>query len=225
MVRVNEFEHCYREFLEYHEQHRSGERKGRLVRGHGFAEKLLLQNVWWPLFGTFRNLHPEYEINDWNRKSQFLDFAFLPEFGRFGLECDGFQSHIKDMDREKHSYAVNRDNFLTGMGWRMLHFTFDDVQRRPEICRMLLQMALAPHLIRSDTDHQLSHKDREVLQLAWSLGRKIRPKDVQNHLQMNFRTSRIRLHSLVSKKLLRPIINGRDIRFYELVEGSLEKLL
>ncbi|OBZ10994.1 hypothetical protein A7975_18590 [Bacillus sp. FJAT-26390] len=67
----------------------------------------LLQNVCWPVFGTFRNLHPEYEIYDWNRKSQFLDFAFLPEFGRFGLECDDFQSHIKDMDREKHSYASN----------------------------------------------------------------------------------------------------------------------
>lgn len=32
---MNEFEHSYREFLENHELHRSGERKGRLVRGHG----------------------------------------------------------------------------------------------------------------------------------------------------------------------------------------------
>lgn len=222
---MSEFEQCYSEFLERHTQHRSGERRGRLIRGHGFAEKLLLQNVWWPLFGTFRNLHPEYEIYDWNRKSQFLDFAYLPEYGRFGLECDGFQSHIKDMDREKHSYAVNRENFLNGMGWRMFHFTFDDVQRRPEICRMLLQLALAPHLIRSGSQHQINLKDREVLQLAWALGRKIRPKDVRDHLQINFRTARTRLQSLVEKRLLKPIINGKDIRFYELVESSLENLL
>lgn len=222
---MSEFEQCYSEFLKYHEQHRSGERRGRLLRGHGFAEKLLLQNVWWPLFGTFRNLHPEYEIYDWNRKSQFLDFAFLPEYGRFGLECDGFQSHIKDIDREKHSYAVNRENFLTGMGWRMLHFTFDDVQRRPEICRMLLQLVLSPHLIRSESEQQINLKDREVLQLAWALGRKIRPKDVRDHLQINFRTARIRLHSLVEKRLLKPINNGKDIRYYELIESSFEKLL
>lgn len=222
---MSNFEQSYAEFLEIHEKHRSGERKGRLVRGHGFAEKLLLQNVWWPLFGNFHNLHPEYEVYDWNRKSQFLDFAFLPEFGRFGIECDGFQSHIKDMDREKHSYAVNRDNFLTGMGWRMFHFTFDDVQRRPEICRMLLQLSLAPHLIRVDTHKLINLKDREVLHLAWSLGRKIRPKDVQNHFKINFRTARHRLHTLVEKRLLRPVINGKDIRFYELTEGSLEKLL
>jgi hypothetical protein len=62
MVGMNEFEDCYREFLAFHEQNRSGERRGRLVRGHGFAEKLLLQNVWWPVFGTFRNLHPESDF-------------------------------------------------------------------------------------------------------------------------------------------------------------------
>lgn len=222
---MSDFERAYSEFLIYHEEGRSGERRGRLVRGHSYAEKLFLQNVWWPLFGTFDDLHPEYEIYDWNRKSQFLDFAFLPEFGRFGLECDGFQSHIKDMDREKHSYAVNRETFLTGMGWRMLHFTFDDVQRRPEVCRMLLQLALAPFLIRNHSDRQIDLKEREVLKLAWTLGRKIRPKDVSNHLQINFRTARNRLHSLVKKGFLQPVSNSRDVRYYELAEGSLEQLL
>lgn len=222
---MGDFEQAYSEFLIYHEERRTGERRGRLVRGHSYAERLFLQNVWWPLFGTFNDLHPEYEIYDWNRKSQFLDFAFLPEFGRFGLECDGFQSHIKDMDREKHSYAVNRETFLTGMGWKMLHFTVDDVQRRPEVCRMLLQLALAPYLIRNQSDHQIDLKEREVLQLAWTLGRKIRPKDVSDHLQINFRTARIRLHSLVKKGLLQPVFNTRDVRYYELAEGSLEQLL
>lgn len=227
---MNDFDQAYSKFLMHHEEHRRGERRGRLVRGHSYAEKLFLQNVWWPLFGTFEHLHPEFEIYDWNRKSQFLDFAFLPEFGRFGLECDGYQSHIKDMDREKHNYAVNRETFLTGMGWKMLHFTFDDVQRRPEICRMLLQLALAPYLIRNQSDHQIDDhqidiKDREVLQLAWTLGRKIRPKDVSDHLKINYRTARKRLRSLVEKRLLQPMINGRDVRCYELAEGSFEKLL
>ena len=73
--------------------------------------------------GNFDNLHPEYEIYDWNRKSQFLDFAFLTPLGRFGIECDGYQSHIKDMDREKfglrlepryvpHRNGVDDDSFL-----------------------------------------------------------------------------------------------------------------
>ncbi|MEK4008154.1 hypothetical protein [Paenibacillus sp. FSL H3-0333] len=104
------------------------------------------------------DLHPEYEIYDWNRKSQFLDVAFLPSCGKFGLECDGYQSHVKDMDREKFSYSLNRDTFLSGMGWRIIHFSFDDVQNRPEICRMLLQMVITPALLRNPRPGSLSHR-------------------------------------------------------------------
>ncbi|MDQ0903603.1 hypothetical protein QFZ80_007431 [Paenibacillus sp. V4I7] len=150
------FEQAHQSFIEIRHARRTGERKGRLLRGHNFAEKLLLQQVWWPLFGNFDNLHPEYEIYDWNRKSQFLDFAFLTPFGRFGIECDGYQSHIKDMDREKFSYALNRDTFLTGMGWTMIHFSFDDIQNRPEVCRMLLQLVIGPHLLRNLAANSIS---------------------------------------------------------------------
>ncbi|SDO00372.1 hypothetical protein SAMN04487897_10740 [Paenibacillus sp. yr247] len=61
------FEKAHQAFLERHLHLRTGERKGRLLRGHNYAEKLLLQNVWWPLFGSLDQLHPEYEIYDWNR--------------------------------------------------------------------------------------------------------------------------------------------------------------
>lgn len=144
-----EFEKAHQLLLDRHLSIRSGERRGRLSRGHQYAEKLMLRNVWWPLFGNLDDLHPEYEIYDWNRKSQFLDVAFLPSYGKFGLECDGYQSHVKDMDREKFSYSLNRDTFLSGMGWRIIHFSFDDVQNRPEICRMLLQMVITPALLRN----------------------------------------------------------------------------
>ncbi|MCA0756821.1 endonuclease domain-containing protein [Paenibacillus sp. N4] len=221
---MSSFEQAHNDLIAYHEELRKGERKRRLVRGHDYAEKLMLQNVWWPVFGHFEYLHPEYEVLDWNRKSVYLDFAFLPPFGRFGIECDGFQSHIKDMDREKHSYAVNRDTFLTGMGWRMLHFTVDDIKYRPEICRMLLKLCLAPYLINNQTDRLINARDREVLQLSWSLGRNIRPKDVSNALNINHRTAVKRLHSLVEQKLLLPVKNGRDVRQYKLAEGALEKL-
>jgi hypothetical protein len=180
----------------------------------------LSQNVWWPLMGSFEHLHPEYEVYDWNRKSQFLDFAFVVANAKFGIEIDGFQSHIKDMDREKHSYALNRDNFLTGIGWKMLHFSFDDVQRRPDIAQMLLQLALAPYLIRSQVNlaPTLHAHEREVLRPAWSLGRSIRPIDVKNALQINFRTARNRLQALAAKGLLEPLSTGNGVRRYRLTE-------
>lgn len=219
-----EFKAAHKQFVEEHASRRSGERKGRLIRGHNFAEELFLEQVWWPLFGSFENLHPEYEVYDWNRKSQFLDFAFLPPFGKFGLECDGYQSHVKDLDREAFSYALNRDNFLTGIGWTMLHFSFDDIKNKPEICRMMLQMVIGPYLIRSTPDSALDPTEKEILRLAWSLGRYIRPKDVRLHLAVDFRTGRKRLRSLVDKGLLKPSVTGRPaggpVRAYELTLGA-----
>ncbi|NQX69243.1 hypothetical protein HQN90_24220 [Paenibacillus alba] len=220
-----EFEKVHKEFMEHHLSHRIGERKGRLLRGHRHAEKLLLQHVWWPLFGSLEHLHPEYEVYDWNRKSQFLDFAFLPPYGRFGIECDGFQSHVKDMDREKFSYALNRDTFLPGIGWKMIHFSYDDVQNRPEVCRMLLQLVMSPYLIRNQSIRPAVLVEKEVLRLAWSLGRWIRPKDVSDHLEVDFRTARKWLRTLVEKGWLEPIAKGDDVRYYKLKEGTLEHIM
>jgi hypothetical protein len=220
---MSEFEQAYLAFISHHEERRTGERRRRLLQGHGYGEKLLLEKVWWPLFGHFNDLHPEYEVLDWNRKSMFLDFAFIPAFGRFGVESDGYQSHIKDMDREKHNYAVNRETFLTGMGWRMLHFTVHDIQNRPDICKMLLNLSLAPYLLQPNP--RISAMDKEILQLAWLLGRNIRPKDVRDQLHLNYRTAIRRIDSLVRQKLLSPIHNGHNIRHYQLTENALEKLL
>ncbi|MEF2967597.1 hypothetical protein V3851_17350 [Paenibacillus sp. M1] len=218
------FDEAHASFINEHLTRRTGERKGRLLRGHNYAEKLLLQNVWWPVFGTFQDLHPEYEISDWNRKSQFLDFAYLPPFGKFGLECDGFQSHVRDMDRERFSYSLNRDTFLTGMGWKMIHFSFDDVLQRPEICRMLLQLVIGPHLLRNTSEQPLHVIEREILRLAWSLGRRVRPKDVTELLGIDFRTARNWLCGLVDKGMLQPVGNGEKIRSYEMLATAIVRL-
>jgi hypothetical protein len=211
-----EFEKAHELFIDRHLTERAGERRGRLVRGHNYAEKLFLQNVWWPLFESLDDLHPEYEVYDWNRKSQFLDFAFLPENGSsFGIECDGFQSHVKDMDRERFNYAVNRDTFLTGMGWRMIHFSFDDIQQRPEVCRMLLQLVMAPYLARKSAGVDILSKEKDVLRLAWRLGRSIRPMDVTTQFCINYRTARKLLKALSEKGLLDPVKVGERVRYYE----------
>lgn len=64
-----DFENTHRLLLERHLYLRTGERKGRLLRGHQYAEKPLL-------FGNLEQLHPEYEVYDWNRKLQFPDGHF-----------------------------------------------------------------------------------------------------------------------------------------------------
>lgn len=221
---ISSFESAHQLFVERHEQSRNGERKGRLLRGHQYAEKLFLEKVWWPLFNSFDHLHPEFEIVDWNRKSQFLDFAFLTPFGRVGIEIDGFQAHVKEMDREKFSYSLNRDTFLSAMGWRMVHFSFDDVQQRPEVCQMLLQLIMSPYLLSHGSDIAITLEEKEVLRLMWQHGNTIRPIDVANMLQISSKSARRILLSAAKKGYVRSLSNGRVVRYYELHEAGFERL-
>ncbi|WP_308423049.1 hypothetical protein [Paenibacillus marchantiophytorum] len=128
------------------------------------------------------------------------------------------------MDRERFNYALNRDTFLTALGWKMLHFSLDDIQNRSEVCRMLLQMALGPSIARNTPLTATTIMEKEVLRLAWQLGRWIRPKDVTTNLGVDFRTARKWLHTLVERGCLSPIVRGADVRHYELKAGSFEHL-
>lgn len=139
-------------------------------------------------------------------------------YGKFGLECDGYQSHVKDMDREKFSYSLNRDTFLSGMGWRIIHFSFDDVQNRPEICRMLLQMVITPALLRNPSGQSLLPLEREILRLSWSQKKGLRPKDVMLQYDVSW-TARKQLQELVRKGFMRPVIQSTYVCYYEPVEG------
>lgn len=42
-----DFAQAHSEWLDKHIGSRKGERRGRLMRGHQYAEKLLLEQVWW----------------------------------------------------------------------------------------------------------------------------------------------------------------------------------
>jgi hypothetical protein len=91
---ILDFANAYNELITEHIQCRHGERLRRLTDGHGFAEKLLLEQVWWPAFRNFDNLHPEYEISDFRDGSRFLDFAFLRSSIRLAIEIDGYGPHL-----------------------------------------------------------------------------------------------------------------------------------
>ncbi|WP_235886265.1 hypothetical protein [Paenibacillus cymbidii] len=104
-----DFQTAHEAFIGAHLERRSGERKGRLERGHDHGEKLFLQQVWWLVKGDFEHLHPEYELQDWMGRSYFADFAWLPPgWIRLLIEIKGFSSHVRDMDRHKFCRELNR---------------------------------------------------------------------------------------------------------------------
>lgn len=215
------FEETHAAFIRYHLTRRSGERKGRLERGHQHGEQLFLQQIWWPLKGDLDDLHPEYEVLDWRGRSYFGDFAYLPGNLKFLLEIKGYGSHVRDMDRKRFCVELNRETFLQSMGFRIVSFAYDDIAHRPDLCIALLHMLLSRYQPGKRMVDRTVFAENEVIRLAYFLARSIRPIDVANHFDINQRTAVRLLQTLCTKGWLRPVIRGKGVKVlhYELVHG------
>ncbi|PYI56366.1 hypothetical protein [Paenibacillus flagellatus] len=220
------FEEAHDAFIRRHLNERTGERRGRLERGHRHGETLFLRNVWWPLFNRFDNLHPEYEVLDWRGRSYFADFAWLPGFVRLIVEIKGYASHIRDMDRHKFCGELNRETFLYAMGYHVISFAYDDVEQRPDLCVTLLRMATNRHLPARSPVSRASFAEKEIVRLAIRAARPIRPKDVELHFEIDPKTAVLMLQKLVAKGWLQPSLRGKGERVvrYELTPGVWDAL-
>lgn len=60
-----------------HLKRRKGECLDALKRGHGYGNRLFVEQIWWPLAGHFQGLHPEYEVKDWRGRAYYADFMWM----------------------------------------------------------------------------------------------------------------------------------------------------
>lgn len=220
------FEEAYDSYIRQHLELRTGERRGRLERGHRHAESLFLQNVWWPLQGSFDYLHPEYEVMDWRGRSYFADLAWLPGYVKLLFEIKGFASHVRDMDRLKYCNELNRETFMYAMGYHVISFAYDDVEQRPELCITLLRMVLSRHQPQPAPVSRALFAEKEIVRLAVQLAEPIRPKDLEQHFEIDHRTAVLMLKKLCEKGWLLPVNreNGQRVTRYELARGVLDYL-
>lgn len=132
------FDEVYDHFIHRHIQVRSGERVRRLQKGQGHAEKLFLEHVWWPAFGHFDHLHPEYEITDFKDGFRYLDFAYIRPGVQLAIEIEGYGPHLRDISREQFSDQCRRQNDLIIDGWKVLRYSYDDIREMPRFCQQKL---------------------------------------------------------------------------------------
>jgi len=217
-----EFEKAHSAFIQSHLSRRSGERRDRLQRGHQHAEKLFAQLIWWPLKGNFDHLHPEYEVIDWRGRSYYTDYGFQLGQITFLIEIKGFGSHVKEMDRTKYSNELNRELFLQGIGFRVISFSYDDVAYRADLCISLLRTILNRYHPMEQPVECALLVEKEVIRLAFTLARPLRPIDIEQHCSINHRTAKKILLSLCTKGWIRPIQHKNTIRIieYQLVQGA-----
>jgi hypothetical protein len=183
------FEEAHQAWIQSHLSRRSGERRGRLERGHRHGEKLFLKKVWWPMMGSLDNLHPEYEVLDWRSRLYYADFVWMPGHVKLVIEVKGFGPHVRDMDRKQYCEELNRELFMQGVGYRVANIPHDEVVEHPEICIALLQLVLSRCQASPSPVAMPSLFGKEIILLAYRLGRSLRPKDVENHLGVSHRTA------------------------------------
>ncbi|TVY03215.1 DNA-binding response regulator [Cohnella terricola] len=220
---MNKFESEYRDWLNQHIAHSTGERLRRLKHRHGFGEKCLLEHAWWPVVGNLDDLHPEYEIIDANGNHYFLDFGYLRLPRPTCLESDDFGSHARDADRYNFSRGLDRQNEIGLAGWNILRFSIDKLKENPLGCQQHVRRMLESWYGEESSLMQgLSIYQREIVRLA---ARSTVPFTVAmacDCLGKNAKFARKQLHSLVEKGILEALSGEQRITRYALTKRGLK---
>ena len=215
----------YEEWYAYYVKRSSGNRRKRLEEGHGHAEKKFAQQVWYPAFRNFEHLHPEYEVADFQDGSRFLDFAYIRYPLMLAIEIDGYGPHSARATRWQFADSLMRQNHLIIDGWRILRFSYDDIEEKPRMCIQLLQQFMGSWFDKdAESKALIDVVEKEILRYSLSLGRELQPRDVRNLLKVSDEKAYSLLRSMMNKGLLLPHGKGtRRIRSYQVNPIYLER--
>lgn len=211
-----DFETEYQTFLNSHAERRSGERLRRLNEGHGYLEKMFLQNIWWPAIGHLRYLHPEYEVTDFLDGTRFLDFAYLRPPYRIKFAADGYGPHQQQLDRWRFGDNLMRQNHLTLDGWKVFRFSSDDILNKQRRCQQFVL-----HLIGrlyGDVVEQvtLDPKEKEIVRFIAMSAIPVTPKHLAGFLSIHPENARLWLNRLYRKRIVKGASGNGRIRSYVL---------
>jgi len=194
----------------------AGERRRRLLE-HGYLERRLLENVWWPAVGSFEHLHAEYEIADFRDGARFLDFAYVRAPHKICIEADGFGSHGRHADRYKFSDDLTRQNHLVIDDWRVLRFSADDIEHHPRKCQQMVLQLLGRLFGGGDSYAELPVKKREILRHAACSPNPVKIAEIRKLLGVSDKHARTLLRELAADGYLEPVSGVQRFHGYRLV--------
>lgn len=228
-IGVMKFEESHKKFIEEHivQRKNNGEGLRRLVEGHGHAEKLFLEKVWWPAFGDFDHLHPEFEVHDFKDGFRYIDFAYIRTYVQLAVEIDGFGPHWRNISRWQFSDHCRRQNDLILDGWKLLRFSYDDIKDHPRACQQVIQQFMGKWMGTEKLDQysNISWLEKAIILFVMNLDRPITAKDLSDHMNIGNKTARKWLRQLTEKKWLVPAAGRERIHSYQLdIDGNVPEL-
>lgn len=221
----HKFDEAHDQFMNGHIQIRRGERARRLQKGHGHAEKLFLDHVWWPAFGHFDHLHPEYEVTDFKDGFRYLDFAYIRPGMQLAIEIDGYGPHLRDISREQFSDQCRRQNDLIIDGWKILRYSYDDIREIPRFCQQKLQQFMGRWLGDEQRSIEADWREKEMIRLFLKHAVPVTPGEVCIHFGVKSKTARKWLQGLMIKGWILPVGGSERIRSYKLNLAGRDYLL
>ncbi|MNB80123.1 hypothetical protein D3C75_268810 [compost metagenome] len=206
---------------------KKGERLDALKRGHGYGNRLFVEQVWWPLAGHFQGLHPEYEVKDWRGRSYFIDILWEVGSTRIAFEVMDFGSHGKE--RSKYRMDLNRGLFLQSQDCTVLYISLDELKENPSFIQSTLRNILYPYLsagksANARAERSYSKIERNLMRSAIRHHRVLRPVDAARELELHTMTVIKYCRILVEKGKFRPVARGASQRIicYEYI-GTLQR--
>ncbi|WP_027086442.1 hypothetical protein [Cohnella panacarvi] len=216
---MSNFENAYVKWLDMHKASAGGERLRRLNKRHGFGEKLLLEQGWWPVLGTLEHLHPEYEFIGINGERYFIDIAFILDLKLkpTASEADGFSSHARDIDRDQFSRALDRQNEIVLSNWNILRFSIDKLKENSDACQNTIRRMLVCWYGKEDTFmRDLNIYQRELVRVAIRSAIPFTAEDARNILGKKHNFTRATLQSLIQMNILEAASGNQRIHRYQL---------
>lgn len=208
---MSAFQLLHQRWIDDHLKRRKGESKRRLQDGHNHAEKEMLRSIWWPSFGHFLHLHPEYQMTDFKGSRRYVDLAYIRGPVKIAIEVDGYGAHVKDLSRRQFCDQWVRQMHLINSSWIVVRIGYDDIKERPQLWQQLLQQMIGR--LFGDPERQLSEVDcieREVVKMALRLGHSIKLNDVKELFQCGYHYARNLMSSLQEKQWFLPDDGGEQ---------------
>lgn len=213
------FDRAFALFMEKHIDESSGLRRQRLLEGLGYGEKLFIKNGWWPAFGNFDYLYPEFMARDYQEGYRFLDHGYLRPPHMLDFESDGRQVHCKD--ERQFSDDRDRQNFLVLDGWKVFRFSVRKLEERPKECQMNLQQIIG-RLYSSEytSGVLLSPQEQRILEYAGRYGDDFTPLQMAEWMGLSSKQVRTYLHRLTEKGHFLPVSGSERVRKYRIFYPS-----
>ncbi|MGG4551207.1 hypothetical protein [Paenibacillus humicus] len=220
------FQMEHEKWMSDHLRRRRGERLDALKRGHGYGNRLFVEQIWWPLAGHFHGLHPEYEVKDWRGRSYFVDLMWVIGGIRIIFEVMDFGSH--GTDRTKYRRDLNRGLFLQAQDCSVYYISLDELKENPSFILSALRNILSPYLaaefgVKRRVLKPYSKIERDLMRAAIRHNRVIRPAEAAREQELHTMTVIKYCRLLVEKGKFRAVprgVSGRII-YYEYV-GSIQ---